>query len=401
VLLGGTGNDTLHGGTGPGAALGGEAGDDVLNGSDGIDVLIGGAGADSLFGGKGDDRLSGDSGLKVIGLVISGDTVADYDFVSDVVAPGDDLFDGGDGFDTVSYALSKTAIDASLGKGIAIGEGTDRLIEIEGLIGSRFADTLEGSSEDDLLAGGDGDDVIRGLAGNDTIFGDAGADHVDGGSGIDVVYFDSVVRLVLRAEKLMANKVLYTTLLGSGDAEGDTYINVEKFATADAAGNIEIRGQGSADLAGGTGADRFTGGGGRDRLDGGAGNDTLIGGNGSDILTGGMGADWLTGGKGADRFVFASAEDSTPAKLGRDTITDFAGQDRIVLAAIDADVGTAGNQAFDFIGTSRFSGKAGELRYQVVKETTLIQADIDGDRQADFALLLDDVVTMLDGYFVL
>src|SRR3712207_8124150 len=78
---------------------------------------------------------------------------------------------------------------------------------------------------------------------------------------------------------------------------------------------------------------------------GGYGDDTLIGGDGADRLEGGEGIDVLTGGGGADTFRYSSQYDSN--SLYADRIVDFvSGTDRIDLSAIDADVFTAGNQAF-------------------------------------------------------
>ena len=56
-------------------------------------------------------------------------------------------------------------------------------------------------------------------------------------------------------------------------------------------------------------------------------NDVLIGTSGNDRITGGLGNDILTGNKGRDRFFFNSAQE------GRDTITDFTGNDRIIISA--------------------------------------------------------------------
>ncbi|HVH02833.1 MAG TPA: M10 family metallopeptidase C-terminal domain-containing protein [Amaricoccus sp.] len=60
------------------------------------------------------------------------------------------------------------------------------------------------------------------------------------------------------------------------------------------------------------------------------------------------------------------------------------GSDVIDVSAIDADSGRPGNQAFRFIHDDRFGGDAGELRVQ----GNTLSADIDGDRQADFAIAL-------------
>lgn len=161
-----------------------------------------------------------------------------------------------------------------------------------------------------------------------------------------------------------------------------------------------------------SGADKFTGGNkgdvvklyaGNDVADGGAGNDKLYGGAGADTLIGGLGADFLAGGSGADTFVYRSVSESKATATGRDTIDDFNGKsgDRIKLNEIDANTKISGNQAFAYIGTDGFHGKAGELRYVKTASDTYIYGDVNGDKKADFSVHLDDAVTLQKGYFVL
>ncbi len=71
----------------------------------------------------------------------------------------------------------------------------------------------------------------------------------------------------------------------------------------------------------------------------------------------------LTGGAGADTFVFKTIQDSLPGH--EDQITDFSSleHDHIDLAGIDANTQATGDQAFGFIGSTAFSGVAGQLRY--------------------------------------
>src|SRR5262249_13765905 len=127
--------------------------------------------------------------------------------------------------------------------------------------------------------------------------------------------------------------------------------------------------------------------------------DTLYGGDGDDTLIGGAGADWLTGGAGADIFKFAAGDSPTG---GADHICDFlSGTDKIDLSAIDADSGTAGNQAFAFIGNSALSSVAGELRYNVSGPETVLEGDLDGDGAADITIVLSGIVTPLAADFVL
>jgi Ca2+-binding RTX toxin-like protein len=142
---------------------------------------------------------------------------------------------------------------------------------------------------------------------------------------------------------------------------------------------------------------------GNDRITGGNGNDRLEGFAGNDILRGRGGADKLFGGTGADTFTFKSVRESTTTSSGRDTIYDFSvsQKDKIDLSTIDARTNASGNQAFSFIGTGAFSGKAGELRYEKAPSDTYISGDVNGDKVADFTIRLDDRLTLSSNYFVL
>lgn len=142
---------------------------------------------------------------------------------------------------------------------------------------------------------------------------------------------------------------------------------------------------------GGSGNDTLTGNDAANRLEGGAGNDTLTGNGGDDTLIGGAGRDVMTGGAGADLFVFLADSDSA-AGLDRDVVTDFTqGADRIDVSAVNAST---------FIGTSLFSGQAGQLRYASFEGTTIVELDADGDRLADWQLELTGAVPLGFGDFL-
>lgn len=143
-------------------------------------------------------------------------------------------------------------------------------------------------------------------------------------------------------------------------------------------------------MTGGAGNDRLSGGAGQDTLLGGAGNDVLNGGGGNDFLNGGTGLDLLTGGAGADRFVFERPGDTSVGR-NADHITDFQLGDLLNLSLIDANSKQAGDQAFDWIGMGLFTGRAGELNYTVVNGSAHIFGDTNGDRVADFEIVLDNV----------
>jgi Ca2+-binding RTX toxin-like protein len=158
----------------------GSGAEDRIDGGAGDDVICGGAGHDVLIGGPGDDTLLGEDGTDDLRP-----------------GPGDDVVDGGRGlYDSVSYRDAPGQVDANLVKGVVRGQGVDRVIGIEHLIGSARADRIVASRETRVLEGRGGDDVLIGSPwsesldggnGRDRILGGAGADELDGGSGMDVL----------------------------------------------------------------------------------------------------------------------------------------------------------------------------------------------------------------------
>jgi Ca2+-binding RTX toxin-like protein len=220
-----------------------------------------------------------------------------------------------------------------------------------------------------------------------------------GGAGNDTYYVDSsgdmIVELSSEGTDLVFSSMSYT--LGS---------NVEQLTLS---GTASISGIGNAlanTLSGNSGANLLRGLAGSDQLYGKDGNDRLEGGDGNDLLRGGLGTDTLLGGTGIDRFDWNSAAE---AGLGstRDIILDFVrGTDKIDLAGIDAITGTSTNDAFSLIGSSAFSGVAGQLRVQLFDTSgtdyTLIQGDLNGDRVADFEIRLENnLVPLTSTDFVL
>ena len=227
-----------------------------------------------------------------------------------------------------------------------------------------------------------------------------GLSNIIGGIGV------YIIGDVGDTNQLVNNGVISASLYAVGGGKGiETIINHGAMI-----GNIAL--SGGADLFkgwGGTVDGDIHGGGGNDTLIGGAsddvifgerGNDVLKGANGDDTLTGGAGRDNMTGGAGADTFDFNAIGETTVGAL-RDRIADFSkGEDVIDLATIDAMTG-AGNQVFDFIGTTGFSGIKGELRAANASGNTIVAGDTDGDGSADFQILLVGVTGLTEGDFVL
>lgn len=92
----------------------------------------------------------------------------------------------------LSDATGAFTINFSQGVGqtvTAAGIGTDTYSNFEGVIGSGFADTINGSTGNDILRGNGGNDIINGGDGNDTITGGLGADTLTGGNGADNFVF--------------------------------------------------------------------------------------------------------------------------------------------------------------------------------------------------------------------
>jgi large repetitive protein len=223
--------DTLTDGGAFSVLIGGDGNDD-LNGSAGNDILRGGAGNDDLDGGAGEDMLDLSASTGALGSLASpfifnqtgsasnaqtnmgNDThvgmegvigTANNDFISGTAL--NDIIRGGGGDDTLngaggtadlldlSDATAGFTINFSQGVGqtiTAAGIGTDTYSNFEGVIGSAFADTINGSTGNDFLRGRGGNDVINGGDGNDTITGGLGADTLTGGNGSDDFVFDGL-----------------------------------------------------------------------------------------------------------------------------------------------------------------------------------------------------------------
>lgn len=161
--------------------------------------------------------------------------------------------------------------------------------------------------------------------------------------------------------------------------------------------------RGNDTVKGGAWGDIIKGFAGADKLYGGGGDDRLYGGSGNDKFLGGVGADRLYGGDGADTFYFNSIKHSGVSGYDRDTIYDFSRKqgDKINLSAIDANLGSSGNQAFKFIGTDKFDGHAGQLRYTKNEQNTYVLGDVNGDGNSDFSIKFADPLNFVKGDFIL
>jgi serralysin len=271
------------------------------------------------------------------------------------------------------------------------------------LTGDNGANELVGLDGDDFLFGKGGSDVLDGGYGRDFIEGGAGSDILNGGAGVDVAtYYYSPAGVTVS---------LISNTASGGDASGDTFIGIEDVHGTSYDDHL-IGDDSPNDLSGISGNDLLEGHGGRDLLFGGAGIDTLFGMNGDDVLYGESGQDALVGGMGTDShyggsegdlFVWASTDETSVALAAADVIWDFsfANGDRIDLSLIDADLYTAGDQAFRFIGTAAFSDTPGEINYYHSNGDTIIQMQTGTSADVEGVIVVQGTVTPEASWFVL
>ncbi|HEX9964744.1 MAG TPA: M10 family metallopeptidase C-terminal domain-containing protein [Allosphingosinicella sp.] len=165
------------------------------------------------------------------------------------------------------------------------------------------------------------------------------------------------------------------------------------FADTGVAGLFTI-GHRNISIAYNTIIENANGGSARDYLVGNHVSNKLSGNAGDDVLNGLGGDDLLTGGSGADEFRFTDGS-------GNDRIADFvSGSDRISLSEIDANSGTAGDQAFTFIGGAAFSNSAGELRSYSQGGENFLAGDVNGDGLADFTINLGSAAAAVSDFFL-
>lgn len=163
----------------------------------------------------------------------------------------DDYIDGMKGTDTISYidALSGVIVNVSSPSSSFAtgGAGTDKLMNIENIIGSNFNDSLTGGASGSMLDGGLGIDSLTGGAGNDTYVVTTGDIIKDGGGLIDTVksYSDYVL-----ADGLENLTLLDGGLVGTGNKAVNTLIGNNRDNVLDGLAGADV-------LIGGAGNDIY------------------------------------------------------------------------------------------------------------------------------------------------
>lgn len=337
----------------------GGAGDDTLVGNDpdpriaesprveprGWNRLMGGEGNDRLDGRFGPDVFEGGPGVdtvtyanRVAGVNATIDGVADD---GDATGPhGGDLepddarrdnietdvenVEGGAGDDVLSGDADANRLDG--------GPGADAIFGADGagaddtLSGGAGPDAVHGGGGDDLVAGGDGDDfldggpgadVLRGEGGGDRIAGRAGADSLGGGDGADIADYSDATTPVTSAPDGAAND--------GAAGEGD---------------NVDVDVEGAA---GGTDSDVLVGNG---------GGGSFSGGDGDDRMDPGAGADSVTGGAGFDAISYATRGGAVNVDLGSPAGDGEAGEGDDVAADVEQVTGGGGDDRLTGTGAA-------------------------------------------------
>jgi Ca2+-binding RTX toxin-like protein len=217
-------------------------------------------------------------------------------------ASGDDFFDimnGGGGNDTLSGGRNNDEVKGDNGNDLLHGNEGDDTVNGGGDTGNDAgADTLFGDEGNDLLLGAGGNDTLNGGDGNDTLNGESGADLMRGGTGNDTYHVDNAGDVVdeQTGGGTGTDTVIATITVHLGDPQflGE----VENATAAEGAGNLELVGNGLANvLKGNSGANQINGSDGADTMMGGAGDDFYFVDSAGDVVDeaagGGAGTDTI------------------------------------------------------------------------------------------------------------
>ncbi len=278
IIRGGAGGDTMDGGAGTdllsyagssagvtvsllsNTASGGDAAGDVisnfenlvgsahadtLTGSSGNNLIRGGAGGDMLDGGDGIDILDYRGSSAGVTVHLSDENASGGDAEGDFImgferlfgsshnddlnggtgnnllrgGAGADTLDGGAGIDMIDYRGSTSGVMVNLGANTASGGHAtgDVISNFERAIGSRYGDTLTGTSSHNVLNGGAGDDTLSGGTGNDILIGGAGSDRfVFNTAANGVSNVDTLSDFVSTVDEIEIHADVFSALAGNG-----------------------------------------------------------------------------------------------------------------------------------------------------------------------------------------
>ncbi|WP_421903475.1 hypothetical protein [Maridesulfovibrio sp.] len=264
---------------------------DTFYGSDNDETFSGGGGDDNVYAGTGNDTLIGGAGTNHL--------------------------DGQGGtMDFVSFINASSGVDVTLSGStevtVSTGIGTDKIKNIEGIIGSIHDDILEGDGEANYFKPGLNSKYI-----SDGIY-----ETVRGGGGSDWIQFDDLSSQFYVVAEMNSNHVYIKDASNS-----DTTVNKVMLTSIE---NL-LGTSGNDTITGSTVANTLNGAAGDDSISGGDGDDVLYGGTGNDNLAGGKGDNTLDGGEGYDRIEYSASTSGVTFNLNTSTssVTHSDGTDDI------------------------------------------------------------------------
>ena len=338
------------------------------------EFLVGTMGDDQLYAQGGNDTIAATGGM-------------DHDY-------------GGDGFDQLRFVMantdrftaawdSRTFTITDQWVGASDGTVNTYYYDMESIYLSTvgtgdFGDTVDGAGAGAslILRLGAGDDTVTGGAFDDNVTTGLGVNSVDAGGGNDLVVAQFDNDLGATAYVTMVDGAVVTTVDG---VQTNSVINAESVGVQgfdfDAGSTIDASG--------------LTGFGGTLVFYDTNGSNIDIGSSGADLFAnvngGEAGNDVYTGNGGADIYDYTYAIGA----MDGDLITDLDSDDTLDFQFNNSDQNGSGLLADHFIGSTNFTGYAGQYRYFSSGGQTFIQADTDGDAVAD------ETLTIANGAFAL
>lgn len=348
----GLGNDTFQGG----------ANAEHVLASYGADTVLLGGGDDSYLAGPGggfgeqNDIVNGGTGIDTYDASLATATV----YINLDTRTHSKVWVNGTNFtNSIANSAFGFEISGDSNPDDVNGLTRDSLSGFENAVGGSGWDWLWGTAGNNRLLGNAGQDSISGMEGDDFIDGGADGDQLEGGLGNDRIY-------------------------GGNDADiliGDQSNGIDYY--------------------------KFTGAG-NDLLDGGAGGDSFFGNGGRDTMIAGIDSE-------RDWFFYTDKTDSGVTATTRDVIQQFGMYDLIALGQLDADqragAASAGDQAFALTadngragftaGVAGVAGTVGQIRFQDTAAGMIVWGEVNGDKIADFSILVAGVHSLAATDFLL
>ena len=275
----------------------GLGGDDIItgNGDTRVSFLSATSGVTVTLGPNGSGTATGDASVGMDTFISGVARIRGSNFVDTLTGSnnpagtaehfegrgGNDIINGGGGFDRAVYTNEDAAISVHLAAGQVVGgvnTGTDTLLSVESITGTDFSDTYDatGFSGSSTNAGSNGTfNEFEGRGGNDTIIGNGNT---------RVAFYSATAGVTVTLG--------VGGIIGSGTSTGDASVSSDTFNGVNA-----VRGSSFNDIiTGDDGGNTVDGRAGADIINGAGGNDTIIFSqidDARDVIDGGTGTDTI------------------------------------------------------------------------------------------------------------